>query len=412
MGTSRRSDQDKQAEDNIMGSSVGDEMIVNKMCLDFISEPSFIVNAKNVITWANPQFISSYNLEADKVVNKVTCEEVCGTHLCGTKDCPVSKTQRIGKPSDAEIIKSKGSGNVVYFKSRATAINGDPKQTLVTLSDITEKKQLEARLRQLETDLNVIPTPIIEIDTTFTVTYMNPSGAAVVGLTPDEAVGKKCYDLFKTPHCKTEKCACARAMKTDSVVSDQTIARPAEGVIVPIKYTGAPIKDAKGNIKGALEYVLDVTEEARQKQAADEKIENLNTIPTPIMAIDREFTVTFMNPAGAAVVGMTPDEVEGKKCYDLFKTPHCKTEKCACARAMKTDSVISDQTIARPAEGVIIPIKYTGSPIKDAKGNIKGALEYVLDVTEEARQKQAADERSKTSTRFRHPSCPLIRNIR
>ncbi len=55
----------------------------------------------------------------------------------------------------------------------------------------------------------------------------------------------------------------------------------AEGVIIPIKYTGAPIKDAKGNIKGALEYILDMTEEARQKQAADEKIENLNTIPTP-----------------------------------------------------------------------------------------------------------------------------------
>ena len=44
-------------------------------------------------------------------------------------------------------------------------------------------------------------------------------------------------------------------------------------------------------------------------------------------------------------VGMTPDEVEGKKCYDLFKTPHCQTEKCACTRAMKTDSVVNAETI-------------------------------------------------------------------
>ena len=176
-------------------------------------------------------------------------------------------------------------------------------------------------------------------------------------------------------------------------MTETTIARPAEGVIIPIKYTGAQIKDAKGNIKGALEYVLDMTDEVKQKQAADEKIENLNTIPTPIMSIDTDYTVTFMNPAGAAVVGSTPDQVIGKKCYDLFKTPHCKTEKCACARAMKTDSVVTETTIARPAEGVIIPIKYTGAPIKDAKGNIKGALEYVLDMTEEAKQKQAADEK-------------------
>jgi len=138
-----------------------------------------------------------------------------------------------------------------------------------------------------------------------------------------------------------------RAMKTDSVVTDETIARPKEGVIIPIKYTGSPIKDAKGNIKGALEYILDVTDERKQKQDADEKINNLNTIPTPIMSIDTDFNITFMNPAGAAVAGKTPDECVGLKCFDLFNTPHCKTEKCACDRAMKTDSVVMPRGISR-----------------------------------------------------------------
>ena len=294
--------------------------------------------------------------------------------------------------ANGDVLHTNNGSAPSWYHSKATPM-AEKGGTLVTMTNITKIKEMQARLRQMETDLNVIPTPIMEIDTKFTITFMNPAGAAVAGMTPDEVVGKKCYDLFKTPHCKTEKCACARAMKTDSVVTEQTIARPADGVIIPIRYTGAPIKDAKGNITGALEYILDVTEEAKQKQAADEKINNLNTIPTPILAIDTEFNITFMNPAGAAVAGMTPDEVVGKKCYDLFKTPHCKTEKCACARAMKTDSVVTEQTIARPADGVIIPIRYTGAPIKDAKGNITGALEYILDVTEEAKQKQAADEK-------------------
>jgi methyl-accepting chemotaxis protein len=293
----------------------------------------------------------------------------------------------IARPAEGVIIPIKYTGSPIKDAK------GNIKGALEYVLDMTEEaKQKQAADEKIE-NLNTIPTPIMSIDTDFNITFMNPAGAAVVGSTPDQVLGKKCYDLFKTPHCKTEKCACGRAMKTDSVVTETTIARPAEGVIIPIKYTGAPIKDAKGNIKGALEYVLDMTEEAKQKQAADEKIENLNTIPTPIMSIDTDFNITFMNPAGAAVVGSTPDELVGKKCFDLFKTPHCKTEKCACARAMKTDSVVTDHTIARPADGVIIPIKYTGSPIKDAKGNIKGALEYILDMTEEAKQKQAADEK-------------------
>ncbi len=361
-------------------------------CLSLLMDPSYVVNDDMIITWANDLFLKKFNLKKAQVIGKLSCEEACPSQFCGTKDCPVNKARRLKKGVETEVLHKKNGDAVTWFNARATPIseNGG---TLVSLNDITHVKELQARLRQMETDLNVIPTPIMEIDDKFSITFMNPAGAAVAGKTPDEVIGTKCYDLFKTPHCKTEKCACARAMKTDSVISDQTIARPADGVIIPIKYTGAPIKDAKGNIKGALEYIIDVTEEAAQKQAADEKINNLNTIPTPIMSIDTEFNVTFMNPAGAAVVGMTPDEVVGKKCFDLFKTPHCQTEKCACARAMKTDSVVSDQTIARPAEGVIVPIKYTGSPIKDAKGNIKGALEYIVDVTEEAAQKQAADEK-------------------
>ncbi len=364
----------------------------DETCLNLLMEPSFIVDEKRVITWANQIFFDRFNFTGEAVINQMTCEEICPTQLCGTKDCPVDKSRRINKAVTAEVIYQNGKNNLTFFTSKAVPMNGSG-STFVKLDDINHLKQTQARLQQLSTDLDVIPTPIMEIDTKFTITFMNPSGAAVAGMTVDEVVGKKCYDLFKTPHCKTEKCACARAMKTDSVVTEQTIARPRDGVIIPIKYTGAPIKDAKGNVKGALEYILDMTEETKQKQVADEKIENLNTLPTPVLAIDTDFSITFINPAGASVLGSTPDEVIGKKCFDLFKTPHCKTEKCACGRAMRTDSVVTAQTIARPAEGVIIPIKYTGAPIKDAKGNIKGALEYVLDMTEENKQKQAAEEK-------------------
>ena len=365
---------------------------INMDILKNWDEPGFIVDNKRMVTWANDAFWALFKVSADQVIGKMTCEEICNLHLCGTKDCPVEKASRLHKLVSVEAVQNNGSG-LRYYRSTARPLGGDQAETLVTMADISREKALEARVRQMETDLNVIPTPIIEIDDKFTITFINPAGAGVAGLTPDEAVGRKCFDLFKTPHCKTEKCACMRAMKTDSVISEQTIARPKDGVIIPIKYTGAPIKDAKGNIIGAVEYVLDVTDESRQQQLAEEKIENLNTIPTPIMSIDTDFTITFMNPAGAAVAGMTPDEVVGRKCFDLFKTPHCKTEKCACLRAMQTDSVISAHTIARPKDGVIIPIKYTGAPIKDAKGNIKGALEYILDVTEESKQQQMANEK-------------------
>ncbi|MBU1231740.1 MAG: PAS domain-containing protein, partial [Proteobacteria bacterium] len=191
--------------------------------LSMLSDPSYLVNDDMVITWANEAFIKGFNLNANQVIGKLTCEETCPSQLCGTKNCPVAKAKRLKKGAEAEVLHMNNGKGASWFKSQATPMpeNGS---TLVTINDITKFKELQAKLHQMETDLNVIPTPIMEIDDKFTITFMNPAGAAVVGKTPDEVLGKKCYDLFKTPHCKTEKCACARAMKTDSVVTEQTIA--------------------------------------------------------------------------------------------------------------------------------------------------------------------------------------------
>ncbi len=359
-----------------------------------LNDPALVLNAKGVVEVVNDAFLVLFDKKREDMVHKMTHEEACETNLSGTKDCPVAKSLRVKKSVTKEVFHKKND-SFVHLRYTATPLfeGDDVVGVIVNLIDISDDVKTRQDLRQVKADLDSIPTPIMEIDTLYTITYMNPAGAAVAGMVPSEVIGKKCYDLFKTPHCKTEKCACTRAMATDSVVTETTIARPQEGMIVPIKYTGAPIKDAKGNIKGAIEYILDVTEEKKQQQTAEEKINNLNTIPTPIMAIDTEFTITYMNPAGAAVAGSTPDELVGKKCYDLFKTPHCRTEKCACARSMNNDAIVTEETIARPKEGMIIPIKYTASPIKDAKGNIKGALEYILDVTEEKKQQQTADEK-------------------
>jgi methyl-accepting chemotaxis protein len=109
----------------------------------------------------------------------------------------------------------------------------------------------------------------------------------------------------------------------------------------------------------------------------------LNKIPTPVMVVDKEFNVLFLNPAGASAVGKTPEACIGEKCFNLFNTEHCNTEKCQVAKAMKQDGVFTDDTIASLPSGALA-IRYTGAPLKDHEGNILGALEYVVDITEEA----------------------------
>lgn len=107
----------------------------------------------------------------------------------------------------------------------------------------------------------------------------------------------------------------------------------------------------------------------------------LENLPTPIMVIDNEFNISYMNKKGAEVVGVEQNLLLGQKCYDNFKTDHCNTEKCACMLAMRNDNATTSETTSR-ANGKELPIMYTGSPIKNKEGNIIGAIEYIADISD------------------------------
>jgi methyl-accepting chemotaxis protein len=112
------------------------------------------------------------------------------------------------------------------------------------------------------------------------------------------------------------------------------------------------------------------------------RAECLTGVPTPVMMADTEFNVIVMNEAGANAVGKSIKDCIGKKCYSLFNTGDCNTDKCALGKAMRQNGLFTSETIARLPSGNL-PIRYTGSPIKDHNGMIVAAVEYVLDVTKE-----------------------------
>jgi methyl-accepting chemotaxis protein len=148
-------------------------------------------------------------------------------------------------------------------------------------------------------------------------------------------------------------------------------------------------KDEFGRMATAVNSAIDATRETMGE--AQKSVENINNIPTPVMTIDNDFNVTYMNPAGASVLGTTPEQTVGRKCYDLFKTAHCQTEECRCAQAMNKDGIFTGETVA-DTDGINLPIQYTCAPVKDEQGQIVGALEYVMDMSDIKKAQAVAEE--------------------
>ncbi len=117
------------------------------------------------------------------------------------------------------------------------------------------------------------------------------------------------------------------------------------------------------------------------RDTINEQFQMLNNLPAPVMKINKEFDIEFMNIAGAKVVGSTQLDLIGKKCYDYYKTDDCNTEKCAVAQAMKMNKIVTEETIARPNNNKM-EVMYTGAPIVNKNGEIISAIEFIGDITD------------------------------
>ena len=263
--------------------------------------------------------------------------------------------------------------------------------------------------------LDAVPTPVMAIDREFNVTYLNAEGAMMVGLTSEDAVGRKCYELFATSDCKTKNCKTALAMEEDRTYMGDTVASLLAGDF-PIRYTAIPVKDEDGTIVGAVEYMLYISEEVLIKDAladlagaiiegrldvrADDSdfdgnyklmvqginraincvVGHLDAVPTPCLIMDTDFNIRHVNPAGVQIIGKSKEEIIGQKCFDQFKTSDCGNAKCACARAMQSGKSEVSETDAHPG-GRELYVSYRAVPVRNEVGETIGAMEVIMDQT-------------------------------
>jgi len=125
---------------------------------------------------------------------------------------------------------------------------------------IESKDKVTAALNEAKNKadiLNEVPNPTFVVDREMTIKYINPAGAKAANTKIEQAIGKKCFHLFKNPQCQTEQCATACAMRTNKPTENETTV---DATGQPIRYIGAPLTDKDGNVIGGIEQIFDISE--------------------------------------------------------------------------------------------------------------------------------------------------------
>jgi PAS domain S-box-containing protein len=68
--------------------------------------------------------------------------------------------------------------------------------------------------------IRVMPVPIIHLDPSFSIAYMNPAALRLVGKKEEEVLGRKCRDIMGSLCNKTD-CMAERSLKSGMPVTDE-----------------------------------------------------------------------------------------------------------------------------------------------------------------------------------------------
>jgi PAS domain S-box-containing protein len=108
--------------------------------------------------------------------------------------------------------------------------------------------------------LESIHEGVFTVDEQFRITSFNQEAESIAGVSRREAIGKRCYEVFRASICQTE-CALKQTLRTGRPLRDVRIdVLNAQMQTVPISVSTAVLKDATGRLIGGVEIFRDISD--------------------------------------------------------------------------------------------------------------------------------------------------------
>jgi PAS domain S-box-containing protein len=290
------------------------------------------------------------------------------------------KVWKTGRPEHHSIFRYKDERIIGW---RDNFVYKLPDGKIVAIySDETKRMQAEEALRKSEQEKSTILNTMSELvayqDTDHTVLWTNKCAANAVGKNQEDLKGRKCYEIWAHREKPCEMCPVEKAIETGKIQNHEITT--ANGRIWDIK--GYPIRNDQGEIVGAVEITLEVTQRKRAEQALRnaelEKKTILDVQPNLVILQDLNLSVIWANRTACESAGLPLKELIGKYCYKIWAQRDDICPDCPVALSIKTGRM--QEVIKTTPDGRTWQVK--GCPVWNESGRIVGAVEICDDITE------------------------------
>ncbi len=140
--------------------------------------------------------------------------------------------------------------------------------------------QVKLAYAELEQIFNTAADGMRVIDRDFNVLRVNDTFSEMSGVSRENSIGRKCYQVFQGPECHTPQCPLVQIMRGEEKVERRVDKERADGTKIPCILTAVPFKGLDGTLLGVVENFKDISswiQAQEEKDALQRRLEEALT---------------------------------------------------------------------------------------------------------------------------------------
>jgi PAS domain S-box-containing protein len=223
------------------------------------------------------------------------------------------------------------------------------------------------------------PDPVFVADLEGKILQANEAVSQLLGFRQDEVV-EQSLSRFISEEETREFTAALREVVERGVTRDAVLnPRSASGEVIPTSLNASALRDADGNVIGAIGILRDMRELDKARAFAQRLIEDA---PDPVFVSDLEGKILEANEAVSQLLGFRRDEVVEQSLSRFISEEETREFTAALREVVERGVTRNARLNPRAATGEVIPTSLNAAALRDTDGKVIGAIGVLRDMRE------------------------------